>query len=210
MGCLRLVGSLKLWVSFLKKALQKRHYSAKETCNLKEPTNHGHPKSIIVRLKMHPTRHPNSFSLLQRIATHRSTLQHTHPAHCNTLSHQTYKHFFVTAAHCNTHCSTLQHALQHTATRTAAHCNTLSHETSKNFLDTLALPRAGTRSVYDLLHESCNKSCYMTCKSCNKLISDTLFSPAVPAGLRGTRSVYRLLHEPCKKSCYVTCKSCTK
>jgi len=110
---------------FFKKALQKRLHSAKETCNLKEPTNHGHPKSIIVRLKMHPTRHPNSFSLLQRIATHRSTLQHTHPAHCNTLSHQTYKHFFVTAAHSNTlqhtatHCNTLQH--------TATHCNTLQH-----------------------------------------------------------------------------------
>ena len=174
---------------FFKKALQKRLHSAKETCNLKEPTNHGHPKSIIVRLKMHPTRHPNSFSLLQRIATHRSTLQHTHPAHCNTLSHQTYKHFFVTAAHCNT--------LQHTAT----HCNTLSHETSKHFLDTLALPRAGTRSVYHLLHESCKKSCYMTCKSCNKLISDALISPAVPAGLRGTRSVYHLLHDLLHESC---------
>ena len=43
MGWLRWVGSLKLQNSFCKRALLKRVYSAKETYNLKEPTNRSHP-----------------------------------------------------------------------------------------------------------------------------------------------------------------------
>jgi len=42
MGWLRLVGSLKLYVSFAKE-LYKRRYSAKETYNFQEPTNRSHP-----------------------------------------------------------------------------------------------------------------------------------------------------------------------
>jgi len=36
---------LKIIGLFCKKDLEKRLYSAKETYNLKEPTNHGHPIS---------------------------------------------------------------------------------------------------------------------------------------------------------------------
>jgi len=43
MGWLRLVGSLKLQVSFAKEPYKKKLYSAKETYNLKEPTNRSHP-----------------------------------------------------------------------------------------------------------------------------------------------------------------------
>jgi len=41
MGWLRLVGSLKLQVSFAKEPYRRDLYSAKETYNLKEPTNRG-------------------------------------------------------------------------------------------------------------------------------------------------------------------------
>jgi len=43
MGRLRLVGSLKLYVSFAKRALWTRLYSAKETYNFKEPLHRSHP-----------------------------------------------------------------------------------------------------------------------------------------------------------------------
>jgi len=43
MGWLQLVGSLKLYVSFAKEPYKNRRYSAKETYNLKEPTNRIHP-----------------------------------------------------------------------------------------------------------------------------------------------------------------------
>jgi len=42
MAWLRLVGSLKLYVSFAKEPY-KREYSAKETYNFKEPTKRSHP-----------------------------------------------------------------------------------------------------------------------------------------------------------------------
>jgi len=42
-GWLRLVGSLKLQVSFETESYKKRQYSAKETCNFKEPANRRHP-----------------------------------------------------------------------------------------------------------------------------------------------------------------------
>jgi len=48
MGWLRLVGSLKLEVSFVKEPYKRDLYSAKETYNLKEPTNRSHPISYIV------------------------------------------------------------------------------------------------------------------------------------------------------------------
>jgi len=43
MEWLRLVGSLKIEVSFAKEPCKKRRYSAKETCNLMEPTTCSHP-----------------------------------------------------------------------------------------------------------------------------------------------------------------------
>ena len=43
MGWLRLVGSLKLQVSFAKEPYKKELYSAKETYNFKEPTNRSNP-----------------------------------------------------------------------------------------------------------------------------------------------------------------------
>jgi len=43
MGWLRLVGSLKLQVSFAKEPYKRRINSAKETYNFKEPTNRSHP-----------------------------------------------------------------------------------------------------------------------------------------------------------------------
>ena len=45
MGWLRLVGSIKLQVSFAKEPWKKRQYSAKETYNLIDPTNRSHPIS---------------------------------------------------------------------------------------------------------------------------------------------------------------------
>jgi len=42
MGWLLLVGSFKIIGLFCRRALQKRLYSAKETCNFKEPTNRSH------------------------------------------------------------------------------------------------------------------------------------------------------------------------
>ena len=46
MGWLRLVGSLKITGPFLKRALQTRRYSAKETYNFKEPANRSHPIGV--------------------------------------------------------------------------------------------------------------------------------------------------------------------
>jgi len=55
-GCLRVVGSLKLQVSFAKElhkrddilqTLQKKRYSAKETYDFKEPTNRATPYMMV-------------------------------------------------------------------------------------------------------------------------------------------------------------------
>ena len=46
--CLRWVGSLKTYASFAKEPY-KRDYSAKETCNFKEPTNRSHSMSCTFR-----------------------------------------------------------------------------------------------------------------------------------------------------------------
>jgi len=104
---------------FCKRALQKRLFSAKETCNFKEPTNHIHPirpESRSYRLRAMDT--------LQHTATHCNTLQHT-TAHCNALQH--------TVTNCNTlqhtvkHCNTRQHTVTHrnTPQHTITQCNTL-------------------------------------------------------------------------------------
>jgi len=42
MGWLRLVGSLKLWVSFAKKPYKRDCIMQKQTCNFKEPTKRSH------------------------------------------------------------------------------------------------------------------------------------------------------------------------
>jgi len=59
MGWLRLVGSSKLYVSFVKEPYKKRRYSAKETYNLKEPTNRSHPIPIY-RVYMRPVCYPST------------------------------------------------------------------------------------------------------------------------------------------------------
>jgi len=58
MGWLQSVGALKLQVSFAKEPY-KRDYSAKETCNFKEPTNRSHPIAGIKELPFTPHTHRN-------------------------------------------------------------------------------------------------------------------------------------------------------
>jgi len=99
MGCLRLVGSLKLYVSFAEYSLfcgallQKRSF-AKETYNFKEPTNRSHP---IIRAFskgtcpfagscLKATSPANSLSCSRtlsraRTRTHTLSLSHTHTHH---------------------------------------------------------------------------------------------------------------------------------
>jgi len=105
---------------FCKRTLRKRLYSAKETYNLKEPTNRSHP----------------IFQL--RYATHCTTLQHT-ATYCNILHR--------TASHRNTlalHCITLQkfhtaHSNVHTRTHTHthSHVHTYTHTHTPHVLAAL-------------------------------------------------------------------------
>ena len=66
MRCLRLVGSLQIWVSFAKEPYKSDLYSSKETYIYKEPTNDSH-------------------AIASHTATHCNTLQHT-ATHCNNRS----------------------------------------------------------------------------------------------------------------------------
>jgi len=84
MGWLRLAGSLKLCL-FCKRALCKRRYSAKETCNLNEPTNRSPPPISLYAGSMFFFC-ASMFCEYAHTATHCSTLQHT-ATHCNTLQH---------------------------------------------------------------------------------------------------------------------------
>jgi len=43
---------------------------------------------------------------------------------CPVLRFAKTSFLILKSSHCNMHCTTLQHALHHTATRTAPHCNT--------------------------------------------------------------------------------------
>jgi len=149
MRWLRLVGSLKFLILFCKSALQKRRYSAKETYNFMEPTNHSHPichisSQPIVHIyvhfytciscihsmrEYHLSQNRNSIRILdgeKRNYVRDKHVQHTAKP-CNTLQH--------TATHCNTlrhaaaHCNTLQHTTTHCSTlqHTVTHCNTLHY-----------------------------------------------------------------------------------
>ena len=129
MGWLRLVGSLKLWVSFAEYSLFYRALLPRS-----------HP--IYNRLRVHiAATHMNPPHTIQLTATHRSTLQHAamrgnaiqleHTAtRCNALQHTANRcnsmratsacknrSTFTPLQHTATHCNTLQH--------TATHCNTL-------------------------------------------------------------------------------------
>ena len=89
---------------FCKRALRKRLWSAKETYDLKEPTNRSH---TILEL---------------RYATHCTTLQHT-ATYCITL-HHTATHWHCTASHCKTftqHIQTYAHTHRHTHIHTHTH-----------------------------------------------------------------------------------------
>ena len=92
---------LKITRHFCKRALWKRLYSAKETYNLKEPTNRSHPIIRHMNESYHTREQVTSNTWTHEPTTHCNTLQHT-VTHCNTLQHIA------------THCSTLQHTLQHT------------------------------------------------------------------------------------------------
>ena len=72
MGCLRLVDSLTLQVSFAKEPYEKRLHSAKETYEFKEPTNRSHPIG-------HTQTHTDIHRYTQiHTDTHRYTQVHTH------------------------------------------------------------------------------------------------------------------------------------
>ena len=98
---------------FCKRTLRKRLYSAKETYNLKEPTNRSHP----------------IFQL--RYATHCTTLQHT-ATYCIAL-HHTATHWHCTASHCKNFTQRIQmytHAHTHTHIHTYTPTHTHTHLTS--------------------------------------------------------------------------------
>ena len=132
---------LKIVGLVCKRALWKRRYSAKETYNFREPTNHSHPVYYhISRLLCH----------VHHLA-HCNTLQHT-ATHCNTLQHNMDYMYrrrernspgIMSAYHTVTlwdfcfvtHCNKLQHTATHTARQSATHCN--SH--CKTICNTLQL-----------------------------------------------------------------------
>ena len=51
MGWLRLVGSLKLYVSFAEEPYKRDDILQKETCNLKGPTNRSHPIAVTAQIE---------------------------------------------------------------------------------------------------------------------------------------------------------------
>jgi len=127
MGWLRLVGSLKLWVTFAKEPykrdyiLQKRPmiYFSIYVCDTAQSY-----------LRFETATHCNT---LQHTATHCDTLRHT-TTHCDTLRH--------TATHCDTlqhtaaHCDTMRHTATHcdTLRHTAPHCGTLQHTATLSYV----------------------------------------------------------------------------
>ena len=111
---------LKIIGLFCKRALWKRLYSAKETCNFKEPTNRSHPICThILRTDQNDRdARVSTFAHMHTLCTHIHTLMYT-------LTHpRTYTHI-VTHLHVYTHKDTHTHT--HTYTRTHTHISTHSH-----------------------------------------------------------------------------------
>jgi len=158
MGCLRLVNSSKLKVSFAEYRLFYRALSHKGPiilrCLLTDKCDFLRCKSltpsireVCCRVLQHTATHSNS---LQHTATHCNTLQHT-ALHCNTLqiidsivTSRVLQRVAVRIVaqvccsvlqHTTTHCNTLQHTATHCNTlhHTATHCNTLQHTASHCF-----------------------------------------------------------------------------
>jgi len=124
MGWLRLVGSLKLYVSFAKEPYKWDDILQKKPMIFKEPTNRSHPIvdlyfciHMCVCMCVHVNANVNvNASGSQMTVTHCNTL-HT-ATHCNTLQHIA------------THCSTLQKhcqsaTLMPVCQMTVTHCNTM-------------------------------------------------------------------------------------
>jgi len=128
---------LKITRHFCKRALWKRLYSAKETYNLKEPTNRSHPIIRHMNESYHTREQVTSNTWTHESTTHCNTLQHT-VTHCNTLQHIA------------THCSTLQHAATHTATH--------SHEWVISHMRTSHVTLTSHSWVKRQTHESCGLS----------------------------------------------------
>ena len=130
---------LKITSLFCKRALWKRRYSAKETCNFKEPTNGSPPIVASWLLKK------STVSVLfsqTHTHTHTHTYIHTHigvlvvislfmqrtSTHCDTLQNTaTHTHLLPTYwSNCSdtlmfaTRCNTLQHTATHCITYTPA------------------------------------------------------------------------------------------
>jgi len=150
MGWLRLVGSLKLQVSFAeyrlfyRALLQKRPAILSSLLIVATPylytrsancTTLGHTAAPCNTMQHTATRCRTCITcnILQHTATHCNTLQHT-ATHCNTLQHtstcaiaQIYRsvNLYTHSANCTTlqHIATHCNTLQHTATP----CNTLQH-----------------------------------------------------------------------------------
>ena len=125
MGWLRLVGSLKLQVSFAEYCLFYRALLQKRPIFLRSLLIVATPECFIT-----------SHNTLQHTAPYCTTLHHTAP-HCTTLQ-PTAPHcptLHRTAPHCTAlhhtapHCTTLRHTAPHCTTlqHIAAHCNTLQH-----------------------------------------------------------------------------------
>ena len=85
---------LKIISLFCKRALQKRRYSAKETCNFKEPTNRSH--------HLHRHTHTITRKLVYMPHDHMFLYRQTH-THTHTQTHNTRTHAH---AHTNTHTHT--------------------------------------------------------------------------------------------------------
>ena len=123
MGCLRLVGSLKLQVSFAKETSKRDDVLQKRPIIL---------RSLLIEATQYLSDAPQtplqsrviySYTSITCVYIHCSTLQHT-ATHCNTLQHTATR--CNTLQHAATHCNTLEHTLD---TRTNTHTHTPSHTT---------------------------------------------------------------------------------
>jgi len=136
MGWLRLVGSLKSYVSFVKETYERDDIVQKRPIIL---------RSLLIVATPYPanTQYTHAKKVRLHLAAYCNTLQHA-AAHCNTLRRTATRRNpdpplgdvpldSRNAAHCNTlqhpaaHCSTLKHTETHCSTlkHTAANCNSL-------------------------------------------------------------------------------------
>jgi len=117
---------LEIICLFCKRTLYKTQYSVKETYNVKEPHDRGHPTARRVEKCR-----ANTSGLC-------NTLQHT-ATHCNTLQHIASHRLQYTLQHIATRCNTLQHTLTQIAYQKIAmtESSEASRKTSRQRLETL-------------------------------------------------------------------------